>query len=108
MIATQTKDNDSDTTDSEDIPLADLGRKKKQPVKRKLIQSDSESDHDDSADDENYDPNKDEINSTDSEFNVKKVKTKEKRRVLMNKQRETAWKKKTKKLKIRKKIIKGE
>ncbi|KAH3698097.1 hypothetical protein DPMN_085614 [Dreissena polymorpha] len=113
VIATQTKDNDYDTTDSEDIPLADLGRKKKQPVKRKLIQSYSESDHDDSADDENYDPNKDAINSTDSEFNVKKLKTKEKRRVLMNKQRETAWKKKTKKLKIRKKnnkrrIIRGQ
>ncbi|KAH3889979.1 hypothetical protein DPMN_014046 [Dreissena polymorpha] len=65
MIATQTKDNDSDTTDSEDISLADLGRKKKQAVKRKLIQCDSESDRADSADDENYDPNKDEINSTD-------------------------------------------
>ncbi|KAH3860603.1 hypothetical protein DPMN_023513 [Dreissena polymorpha] len=53
LIATQTKDNDSNTTDSEDISLADLGRKKKQPMKRKLIQSDSESDHDDSADDAN-------------------------------------------------------
>ncbi|KAH3868447.1 hypothetical protein DPMN_031593 [Dreissena polymorpha] len=33
MIATQPKDNDSDTTESEDILLADLVRKKKQPVK---------------------------------------------------------------------------
>ncbi|KAH3719070.1 hypothetical protein DPMN_061899 [Dreissena polymorpha] len=86
LLATQTKGNDSDTTDSEDIPLADPGRKNNQPVKRKLIVSNSESDYDDSADDENYDPNKDEINSTDLEFNVKKLKTK-KRLVHMNKQR---------------------
>ncbi|KAH3842716.1 hypothetical protein DPMN_116220 [Dreissena polymorpha] len=43
------------------------------------MKSDSESDHDDSADDEIYDPNNDEINSTDSEFDIKRLKTKKRR-----------------------------
>ena len=43
---------DYDTTDSEDIPLADLRKNRmKRPVKRKIIQSDEVSDLSDSADD---------------------------------------------------------
>lgn len=46
-------------------------RKWKQPTKRKSFQSDSESDHDDSTDDDYYVFNKYDTNSTDSDSDVK-------------------------------------
>ncbi|XP_053407149.1 uncharacterized protein LOC128559455 [Mercenaria mercenaria] len=70
-ISTTYKDKGESTTDSEDIPLADIKQRTKRPVKRKLIlRSENESEEDDSAADEDYVPSKKDINSSDLESSV--------------------------------------
>ncbi|XP_053409216.1 uncharacterized protein LOC128559962 [Mercenaria mercenaria] len=100
--STTYKDKGESTTDSEDIPLADIKQRTKRPVKRKLIlRSENESEEDDSAADEDYVPSKKDINSSDSESSVLYRKVQKKKQNIKSK-RETGWKRRQKKMKISK------
>ena len=66
----KSSNENEESTDSDDIPLADIKQRSKIPVRRKLIKSDNESELDDSNADEDYIPNKKDINSSDSESSV--------------------------------------
>ena len=68
-------------------------------MKRKLITSDNESEHDGSAADEDYIPGKEDINSSDSESSVLLRKVQKKKQILKSK-RETGWKRRQKKIKV--------
>lgn len=87
------------TTYSDDIPLADVIQRSKRPVKRKLKSSDNESELDDSGADEDYVPDKQDINSSDSESCILLRKVQKRKRNVKRKSKR-GWNRRHKKMKI--------